>query len=249
MFAGNPAAVVPLESWLDDATLQAIAAENNLSETAFLVPDGAGADYAIRWMTPTTEVDLCGHATLAAAYTLFHEGAVAEDHVTFSSASGPLVVSRDGECLTLDFPCNPTELVATPAGLADALGCDIAETHAARNYLLVPLSDQPRVETLEPDFAAIAGATPHPVIVTAPGASVDFVSRFFAPRQGIPEDPVTGSAHCVLAPYWAHRLGKTSLRARQCSTRGGEMLCEVRGDRVHLSGYATLYLKGEIQIP
>lgn len=247
VFAGNPAAVVPLESWLDDALLQAIAAENSLSETAFIVPQGEG--HAIRWMTPTHEVDLCGHATLAAGYVLFNEGGISGDRVVFSSASGALAVERRGDLLTLDFPSRPATPIDAPQGLAKALGCEIETAFAAGELVLVPLDDQAHVEAVKPSFSALAECAPSAVVVTAPGADVDFVSRFFAPAMGIPEDPVTGSAHCTLAPYWSERLGKRTLRARQCSTRGGELVCEVRGERVHISGRAALYLTGEIQLP
>ena len=248
VFAGNPAAVCPLQAWPDDSVLQAIAAENNLSETAFFLAEGEG--FALRWFTPLTEVALCGHATLASAYvifTLLEPSRTAP--VAFSTVkSGVLTVTRDGEDLSMDFPAAPAAPCATPKALTLALGRAPTETHAApRDYLAV-YDDEAAVRALEPDIAALASLDRDAVIVTAPGEAADFVSRFFAPRLGVAEDPVTGSAHCTLTPYWAARIGKTGLRAQQVSSRGGELACTLSGDRVHLTGGCALYLEGTITI-
>jgi PhzF family phenazine biosynthesis protein len=245
LFAGNPAAVCPLEDWLPDETLQSIAAENNLSETAFFV--GAGGDYKIRWFTPATEVDLCGHATLASAFVIFESLLPEAREVRFSSRGGALRVTRDGPRLALDFPARPAQPREAPAGLAQALGRPPREVLAARDLMAV-YEREDDVRGLRPDMARIAMLADFAVIVTAPGDECDFVSRFFAPAQGLPEDPVTGSSHCTLVPYWAQRTGKTSLRARQLSARGGELFCELRGDRVLIAGSAVKYLEGTIEI-
>jgi len=246
-FSGNPAAVCPLEAWLPDAVMQAIAAENNLPETAFFVPEGEG--WHLRWFTPTVEVDLCGHATLAAAYVLFNFLAPGQQRVSFrTETAGELVVSRDGELVALDFPAWPPVPCTGPAGLGAALGRPPAAVLAARDYLAV-YDDADMVAALAPDFAAVARLDRFAVIATAPGTGdVDFVSRFFAPAQGVDEDPVTGSSHCALIPYWAARLGKARLEARQLSRRGGSLSCALRGDRVTIAGRATLYLTGTIEI-
>jgi predicted PhzF superfamily epimerase YddE/YHI9 len=241
VFRGNPAAVCPLEAWLPDATLQAIAAENNLPETAFFVREGEA--YRLRWFTPTVEVELCGHATLASGYVLLTE----PGEVRFVTRSGPLAVRRVGEALTLDLPALPAHTMPAPPALAEGLGVVPRETRRASNWLAV-LDDEESVRALKPDFARLATLHPHGVIATAPGRAVDFVSRFFGPSFGIPEDPVTGSAHCTLAPYWSARLGKKKLVARQLSARGGELTCEDRGARVALGGRCVLYLEGEIRI-
>ncbi|HEX9189378.1 MAG TPA: PhzF family phenazine biosynthesis protein [Vicinamibacteria bacterium] len=247
VFAGNPAAVVPLERWLDDRTLQAIASENNLSETAFLV--GGEGDYQIRWMTPADEVDLCGHATLASAWVVFHELEKGRTEVAFRSASGPLRVTAEGEQLALDFPSRPPDPAsASLEGLALALGARPNAVLVSRDFLAV-FESEDEVLSLEPDMAAIAALDRLGVIATAPGRGCDFVSRFFAPAVGIPEDPVTGSAHCTLVPYWAKRLGKASLFARQVSPRGGELWCEDRGERVAIAGHCVKYLEGTIEVP
>ncbi len=242
VFAGNPAAVCLLDAWLDDATLQAIAAENNLSETAFLVREQNL--YAIRWFTPSVEIDLCGHATLAAAFVVFQFVEPRIDKVVFGSASGPLIVTRDAERLCMDFPALPAGACSPPQALFEAVGGYPAQVLEARDYLLVFASTDD-VLSLEPDMQLLASLQRH-VIVTAPGSDVDFVSRFFAPGAGIAEDPVTGSAHCTLVPYWAKRLDKNKLHARQVSKRGGELVCELRGERVILAGQAVLYLEGTI---
>jgi PhzF family phenazine biosynthesis protein len=255
VFAGNPAAVCPLERWLPEPTMRAIAAENNLSETAFLVGSGTPSGYPqrppgydIRWFTPAAEVDLCGHATLASAFVVFHWLDPGRTSVTFHSRSGPLVVERGGDLLTMGFPSRSAAPCEAPAGLAAALGGAPAEVLASRDLLAVFPSEE-EVRALRPDFAAIARLHPHAVCVTAPGRDCDFVSRFFAPAVGVPEDPVTGSAHCTLIPYWSARLGKRTLHARQVSKRGGELFCEDLGDRVIIAGRAAPYLEGTIEIP
>jgi len=249
VFAGNPAAVVPLEGWLDDDTLQAIAAENNLSATAFIV--GGRGRYQIRWMTPTTEVKLCGHASLASAWVVFNELERGKDSVTFDSKSGPLMITREGDLLALDFPSGAPEPAtgALPA-LTEALGRAPREAWAARDYMAV-FDSVEEVRALRPNMARVAALDRFGVIVTAPGPGhgVDFVSRFFAPSEGIPEDPVCGSAHCTLVPYWARRLGKARLTARQVSSRGGELECEDRGERIRLAGRAVKFLEGTIDLP
>jgi PhzF family phenazine biosynthesis protein len=246
-FSGNPAAVCPLEVWLPDQVMQAVAAENNLSETAFLVPEGDG--YRLRWFTPTTEVDLCGHATLASAFVVFGWLAPWRYSIRFyTEKAGPLSVTRDGELLALDFPSRPPQPCAMSETLVEALGRRPTALLAARDYLAV-FDSAEDVAALSPDFAKIAGLDRFAVIVTAPGRDgVDFVSRFFAPARGVEEDPVTGSAHCTLIPYWAKRLGKTRLEARQLSRRGGALSCALRGDRVTIAGRAALYLTGTISI-
>lgn len=240
-FAGNPAAVMPLPAWLPDATLQAIARENALSETAFFVRDGDGL--GIRWFTPACEVDLCGHATLASAYVLFTELEPGLREVTFQSASGPLAVTRDGDLLALDFPSRPPVAADPVPGLAEALGVEPRELWKARDLLAV-LGSEGEVRALRPDLAKLSEIDVFAVIVTAPGEQADFVSRFFAPRKGVPEDPVTGSAHSTLTPFWAARLGRPRLRALQVGPRGGELFCEDRGGRVSISGRAVKVLEG-----
>jgi PhzF family phenazine biosynthesis protein len=247
VFAGNPAAVVPLERWLPDGVLQAIAAENNLSETAFVV--GAGGEYDIRWMTPTAEVDLCGHATLASAWVVFNLLEPGRRAVAFRSKSGELRVEGDGERLALDFPSRPPD-AATAAAL-EAVGAALGRTPlallASRDYMAV-FGSEADVRALAPDMARVAALDRMGVIATAPGSDCDFVSRFFGPGVGVPEDPVTGSAHCTLVPYWSKRLSRARLFARQVSRRGGELWCEDCGDRVSIAGHAALYLTGTIEI-
>jgi PhzF family phenazine biosynthesis protein len=245
VFAGNPAAVVPLERWLDDHTLQAIAAENNLSETAFLV--GGRGQYEIRWLTPTTEVDLCGHATLASAHVVMTTLEPGSRVVSFQSKSGQLIVTRDGDLLALDFPALPPQPLPVPEPLALAIGRKPREVWIARDVMAV-FDTEEEIRSLKPDREQLAELEYFAVIVTGPGREVDFVSRFFAPRQGIPEDPVTGRAHCMLVPYWARRLGKPRLHARQVSPRGGELHCEDRGDRVKIAGRVVQYLEGTIEV-
>ncbi len=246
-FSGNPAAVCPLEAWLPDALMQAIAAENNLSETAFFVPEEG--EYRLRWFTPRTEVDLCGHATLAAAHVIFGFLAPRLRRVSFrTEKAGTLAVSRDGDLLTLDFPARPALPCPPPEGLNAALGRTPAAVLAARDYLAV--YDAPAdVAALAPDFAALARLDRFAVIVTAAaGGEYDFVSRFFAPAQGVDEDPATGSAHCTLIPYWAARLGKRRLVGCQISRRGGILYCELIGERVAIAGRTRLYLEGTIAV-
>jgi PhzF family phenazine biosynthesis protein len=246
-FAGNPAAVMPLDSFLSDAVLQSIAAENNLAETAFLVPDGG--DYRLRWFTPTVEVPLCGHATLASAAVVMERLEPRRSQVVFHSASGPLAVRKVEAGYVMDFPARTSETIVPPPGLAEALGAVPLEVSAnSFNYLAMVESAQV-VRSLAPDVAAIARLDRSGVIVTAAGdGPYDFVSRYFAPAKGVPEDPVTGSAHCMLAPYWARKLGKTEFRAFQASRRGGEITCRLVGDRVELEGSCVFYMEGEAQI-
>jgi PhzF family phenazine biosynthesis protein len=253
IFHGNPAAVVPLTEWLPDETMQRIAFENGISETAFFVPapsTEATNRFHLRWFTPEVEVDLCGHATLATAFALFNELGLTGDVVTFDSRSGPLTVTRRGKLLALDFPSRPATTHEAPADLVRGLKLKpefLARTH---NSWLCVYADAKIVGELQPDFLALKLVQPGRFIVTAPGASgdCDFVSRFFAPDAGVPEDPVTGSSHSVLIPYWAQRLGKNQLHARQISARGGELFCEFRGERVGIGGHAALYLRGEIRV-
>ena len=246
-FSGNPAAVCPLDAWLPTEVMQGIAAENNLAETAFFVPEGEG--YRLRWFTPTVEVDLCGHATLAAGFVIFRWLAPSREDVVFhTEKAGQLRVRRSGDLLALDFPARPPEPCSAPATLAAALGKKPKSLLAARDYLAVYDSAED-VAKLTPDFPAVAALDRFAVIATAPGADgVDFVSRFFAPARGVDEDPVTGSAHCTLIPYWAERLGKNRLEARQLSRRGGALSCALAGDRVSIAGRAAFYLEGTISI-
>lgn len=248
LFKGNPAAVCILEQWLPDALMQAIAAENNLAETAFAVPVEGG--YEIRWFTPVTEVALCGHATLATAHVLFDTREEQSDQIRFFSRKrGELTVDREGAMLILDFPSDRPRPVKIPEGMAEAIGAEPLEClQASTDYLLVYPS-QEALDALAPDHARLRRIPARGVIVTAPGATVDFVSRFFAPQSGIDEDPVTGSAHTVLTPYWAGRLGKMTLSAQQRSARGGFLQCELRGERVRIAGQAITYMKAEIYIP
>jgi len=246
-FGGNPAAVCPLSLWLPDAILQAIAAENNLSETAFYIPTADG--YDLRWFTPTVEVDLCGHATLAAAFVireLRRESTAAR--VRFRSKSGELAVEYEDGRYVLDFPSRPAIPCAIDPNLLAGLRTTPATILGAYNYLCV-FDTEEQVRALNPDLARLAAIERFAVIVTAPGRDCDFVSRFFAPAQGVPEDPVTGSAHCTLIPYWAERLGKPRLFARQVSRRRGELWCEHRGDRVRIAGHAVKFLEGTIELP
>ena len=240
-FAGNPAAVIPLTAWLPDELMQAIAAENALSETAFFAPEGSG--HRIRWFTPACEVDLCGHATLASAFVLFSELEPRRTAVTFQSRSGPLTVTREGDLLVLDFPSRPPQPADPVPGLAAALGAEPRELWRSRD-LLVLLDEESQVRALAPDLSALGRFDEFAIIVTARGQDADFVSRFFAPRKGVLEDPVTGSAHSTLVPFWAERLGKARLRALQVSQRGGELFCEARGERVAIAGRAVKVLEG-----
>jgi len=242
LFRGNPAAVCLLEQWPDDEVLQKIAQENNLSETAFLVKNHHGFD--IRWFTPSMEVDLCGHATLASAHVLFHIRNFTQHEIEFSSRSGLLKVVNDGNRLTLDFPSDPPQPGGAEPGLLESLGILNGEIFKGKTDLMVVVENQEIVAGLTPNFSDLNKLPVRGVIVTAPGETVDFVSRFFAPSAGINEDPVTGSAHCTMTPYWSDRLNKSSLIAQQLSSRKGDLVCEMAGDRVKISGSAVTYLSG-----
>jgi predicted PhzF superfamily epimerase YddE/YHI9 len=245
-FSGNPAAVCPLQRWLPDETLQAIATENNLSETAYYIPNGAG--YHLRWFTPAVEVDLCGHATLAAAHviwTIRRESAAAL--LRFETRSGGLTVGRDGSLYAMDFPSRAPAQCTVDPGLAAAIGAQPQQVLGARDYLCV-FESEDQVRTLAPNMERVAALDRFAAVATAPGRDCDFVSRFFAPAQGVPEDPVTGSSHCTLIPYWSRRLGKKKMHARQVSRRGGELWCEDRGERVRIAGQAVTFLQGEIEL-
>jgi PhzF family phenazine biosynthesis protein len=246
LFGGNPAAICPLDQWLPDATLQSIAAENNLAETAYYIRKNGG--FHIRWFTPGVEVDLCGHATLAAAHVIMEIRKEAKQgRVAFDSKSGELVVTRESDLYALDFPTRPPVETKFDEKLFEALGAKPKVVLAARDYLCV-FDSEAEVRAVKPNMEKLAAIDRFATIITAPGADCDFVSRFFAPAQGVPEDPVTGSAHCTLIPYWASRLGKTKLFARQVSPRGGELWCEHRGDRVTIAGRAVKYLEGTIVV-
>lgn len=246
LFRGNPAAVCPLGKWLDDDVMQAIAVENNLSETAFFVTEGDG--FHIRWFTPACEVDLCGHATLASAFVLFNDTDFEQQTIVFESRSGELRVSRKENLMYLDFPAAPITQPVDSGQLAKALGATPENTWDTGHNWLAVFSDPETVENLQPDFAGIASLPADGLIVSAAASDVDFISRYFAPAKGINEDPVTGSTHCTLAPYWGEKLGKTKLSARQVSERGGDLVCEVSGDRVLIGGQAVLFAKGEIAL-
>lgn len=246
VFKGNPAAVCPLESWLETDLMQRIALENNLSETAFFVKKNDV--YEIRWFTPSAEIDLCGHATLASAFVIFEILQAENKIVKFHShKSGALSVEKNDDIFTLDFPSRPVLPAEIPNGLFEAIGKTPKEVFKARDYLLVYENEQ-EISEIKPNFSRLLEINAHGFIVTAQGKTCDFVSRFFAPEVGINEDPVTGSAHCNLIPFWAERLGKDELFAKQISHRGGELFCELKGDRVKIGGNAVLYLKGEIYV-
>lgn len=245
LFGGNPAAVCPLGHWLSDALLQQIAMENNLAETAFVVDETDGL--RIRWFTPRREVKLCGHATLAAAWVYFHHIEPASNEVTFNSLSGPLGVTRNGDMLTLDFPLGVYQPATPPQQLLEAIGVTPQECFVADDWLL-RLDSEQAVRQLQPDMRLLLQLEGRGVIVTAEGGDCDFVSRFFAPKYGIDEDPVTGSAHTLLTPFWAERLGKTRLHARQLSARGGELHCQLKESRVLISGQVIPYLQGVITL-
>ncbi len=247
VFGGNPAAVVPLESWLEDPLLQRIAFENGLSETAYFVRTGP-ARARLRWFTPAVEVDLCGHATLATAHVLFRELAQAESPFVFDTRSGPLSVSRKGPLFELDFPSRPALPAEAPPELVRGLGRKPDAALKSERMWLCVYGSASDVAGVAPDHAALAAVTPGRIIITAPGVDCDFVSRFFAPDAGIAEDPVTGSAHSTLVPYWAARLGKSRLHARQISRRRGELWCELDHDRVRMAGNTVSYLKGRITV-
>lgn len=246
-FAGNPAGVCPLEGWLADDVLQAIAMENNVSETAFFVARGDG-DYDLRWFTPTVEVDICGHATLASAFVIARELEPGRDRVRFHTRSGALNVTRDGDLYALDFPSQPPQPVTPELArtVSEALGSTPLEVHRAIKFLAL-LADEQAVLDARPDLAQVVHLDDG-LIITAPGEDCDFVSRYFAPHAGIPEDPVTGSAHCVLTPFWARRLDKARMTARQVSKRGGELEVEDRGERVAIAGRCAPYMSGRITL-
>jgi len=246
LFAGNPAGVCPLDAWLPTDKMQKIAMENNHSETAFFVK---GKDcYDIRWFTPAVEVDLCGHATLAAAYVIFHFEKYSGSVIEFHSRSGLLKVKKDGDELTLDFPADKIMRAVLPGELKRGLGLPPVETYKGRNDYMLVYKTQKEIEDMTPDFGIIAKAPARGTIVTAKGNDVDFVSRFFAPQVGVAEDPVTGSAHTTLTPYWAGKLGKTELTAMQLSKRRGWLKCRLAGERVEISGQARAYMKGFINV-
>jgi len=246
VFRGNPAAVVPLECWLSDGVMQKIAAENNLSETAFFVAVGGARRYRLRWFTPKAEVKLCGHATLATAWLIFDRLAPKADRVDFETLSGTLTVVRDGGLLVMDFPALPGKTCPPPEKLVEGLRRQPRDVLIADKYVAV-FDEAPEIAAVTPDFVALERLG-RGVAITAPGENCDCVSRYFAPHVGIPEDPVTGSVHCTIVPYWAARLGKRRIHARQASARGGELLCELAGDRVRLGGRAVLYLEGRITV-
>jgi PhzF family phenazine biosynthesis protein len=247
IFTGNPAAVCPLEKWLSDEQMQAIAAENNLSETAFFAP--MGDDYAIRWFTPNTEVDLCGHATLASAYILFEKSGHQKSAITFHSKSGELRISKINNQLQMDFPVLSYQSIKPSAELIKALGLQPQETYESQYDLLCILENEYDVRAANPNLIAIAALPCRGIILTAPSTTADVYSRCFYPGCNVPEDPVTGSAHCVIAPYWCKHLNKNRIRAMQGLNRQGELICEIRDNRVLLSGTCHLYLEGVIYIP
>lgn len=254
LFGGNPAAVCPLDTALPEDMMQSIAFENNLSETAYLVKRETG-NYDLRWFTPTSEIDLCGHATLASAWVVFNRLETSLSSVRFQTKSGELEVVRDGDQFRLNFPARPASMCDVPAGFAKALGKSPVEFwRASKNMAVFETAEQ--VLSISPDFDFIKTLEGDGLIITAPGGSADnlqghncdFVSRYFAPHVGIDEDPVTGSAHCTLVPYWADRLGKSDLHARQISIRGGNLYCKLVGDRVSMAGYGILFMEGQIRI-
>ena len=252
VFRGNPAAVAPLEEWLPDGVMQAIAAENNLSETAFFRP-GDGEAFELRWFTPTVEVPLCGHATLAAGFVLMTEIDPEMEEAAFDTRSGRLHVRRRRDLFVLDFPVHRLRPCEPPAGIAQAMGAEPARAFAGPNWLFV-YDREAEVAALAPDLprlGALLEGTGRGVIATAPreAGAGDAASRYFAPAQGIAEDPVTGSAHCMIAPYWAQVLGRNRIHAVQISLRGGELFCELRGERVEIAGRAVKYLEGIAHIP
>lgn len=245
LFQGNPAAVCPLDEWLDDEILRCIALENNLSETAFFVEkDGI---YELRWFSPETEIDLCGHATMAAAFVIFQQLNSGEEKVEFGTRSGNLKVWKEGEYFAMNFPSRPPLPCERDENIISGLGSEPSAVYSSRDYVAV-YDSQGIVKELEPDFAMLEKSDWSGIIATAKGKDVDFVSRYFAPSEGIPEDPVTGSACCTLAPFWSERLGKKDLKSRQVSSRTGELLCEDLGDRVKIMGKAVLYLEGKVQL-
>ncbi len=244
-FKGNPAAVIPLETWLPDDTMQSIAEENNLSETTFFVPTKTG--FHIRWFTPSTEVELCGHATLAAAYVLFNFLGYDKGIIEFDSKSGMLTVSQKNDWLVMDFPAQPPVLCDVPDEIINAFDKKPIECLRSEDYIVV-FEAESDISSVKPDMDYLIKLDLRGVIITSKSQQYDFVSRFFAPKYGIDEDPVTGSSHTQLIPYWAQKLGKTKLTAKQVSRRGGELICELQNDRVLISGKAVKYLEGRIEI-
>jgi len=244
VFEGNPAAVCPLNAWLEDETLQAIAEENNLSETAFFVPTEKG--FHLRWFTPVAEVDLCGHATLATAHVIFEVLNYHGESIKFETRSGTLAVEKKQGALAMNFPSMPPKTCPPPKALIEGLGGNPTETLSADDYIAV-FDSEATIRALTPNFAMLAELDLRGIVATAPGMEGDFVSRFFAPKLGIPEDPVTGSAHCELTPYWSAKLEKSILKARQVSKRGGDIQCELQGDRVILIGKAAIFMTAEIE--
>lgn len=244
-FEGNPAAICPLEEWLTDDVLQSIAAENNLSETAFFVPNGEGFD--LRWFTPTNEVKLCGHATLATAFTLFELLDYQSEKIEFSTKSGILTVSRDGEYLEMNFPAQVPVACDTPGQVSAAFAAEPSQC-LKNEDLIVVFDSEDLVRNADPEMSLLEDVDCRGIVITSQAKDYDFIARFFAPRFGIPEDPVTGSAFTQLVPYWAQRLDKTSFRARQVSARGGDVRCELQGDRVVIAGKAVKFLQGWFEI-
>ena len=244
LFSGNPAAVVPLSEWISEDVMQSIAMENNLAETAFFVPEGE--HYRIRWFTPLTEVDLCGHATLATAHVLFNHLGYTAKEILFQSRSGILRVFREGKRIVLDFPADEFQPAELPDELVEALWLEPHHCYLGKTDYLLIYANQQEIESLAPDFTQLKKIKARGVIVSAPGDWTDFVSRFFAPHVGIDEDPVTGSAHTTLTPYWSRQLAKSELIASQLSQRGGILYCKDKGNRVEIGGEACTYLKGEI---
>ena len=246
IFAGNPAAVCPLDAWLPDDLLLNIAMENNLAETAFYVKEKGG--YRIRWFTPTVEVDLCGHATLATAAVLFNHEGYQGTQLIFNSRSGPLTVTKDGDLLTLNFPTDNISEVDLFPELTNPFNIKPVKAFKGKTDYMLIFENENQVRKLSPDFRKLGTVSARGVIATAKGDQVDFVSRFFGPQSGIDEDPVTGSAHTTLIPYWSKVLGKTEMNAIQCSSRGGKLKCKMKGDRVEIGGQAKLFLTGTIFI-
>lgn len=246
VFAGNPAAVCPLEKWLDDGQMQSIAFENNLSETAFFVPEGK--QFGLRWFTPVVEVKMCGHATLATAHIMFTEMGYEKEKIEFLTKSGLLIVERKGKDLIMNFPSVEMPEAKAHPKLFEALGVAPAHKVYKTDDYMVVFDSEEEIREMNPDFRMLTEVEARGIIVTAPGKEVDFVSRFFGPQSGIDEDPVTGSAHTKLIPYWSKKLGKTELTARQVSKRGGDLVCKLLGGRVEIIGKAATYLRGEIII-
>lgn len=246
LFRGNPAAVCPLDNWLDEDLMQKIAAENNLSETAFFVNENGG--FRIRWFTPEAEVDLCGHATLASAHILFNHLNYQKDKISFQSKSGTLSVKKEESFLVLNFPADNPQKTQLPELISSAFNFHPISSYKGRSDYLLLFENENQIQSLAADFQKIKNSGARGVIVTAPGTDVDFVSRFFAPAVGINEDPVTGSAHTTLTPFWAKRLDKTELTARQISKRQGFLKCALLSDRVEIAGQAVTYLIGEIEV-